>query len=210
MRKLLFKSLLQAPLTEPPPRSRRRGARRAGAERSSGASRRRLGRSAVHPRGRCRLLQRLRARDPRAQQCLLRPRALRPALRRLAAPCRRAAGHRPGHAATCARRWSAPISATPDPKWVVAVGDCALDGGVFAGSYAVRRRRLRSRARRPPHPRLPADADRAAQGPDRAGGEGGALVGLTSLQPCCEASLSVAASRFAQRSKASNLLTSPA
>jgi len=27
--------------------------------------------------------------------------------------------------------------ATPDPKWVVAVGDCALDGGVFAGSYAV-------------------------------------------------------------------------
>ena len=28
--------------------------------------------------------------------------------------------------------------ATPDPKWVVAVGDCAIDGGVFAGSYAVR------------------------------------------------------------------------
>jgi Ni,Fe-hydrogenase III small subunit len=28
--------------------------------------------------------------------------------------------------------------ATPDPKWVVAVGDCAVDGGVFAGSYAVR------------------------------------------------------------------------
>ncbi|MGC1578654.1 MAG: NADH-quinone oxidoreductase subunit NuoB [Beijerinckiaceae bacterium] len=27
--------------------------------------------------------------------------------------------------------------ATPDPKWVVAVGDCALDGGLFAGSYAV-------------------------------------------------------------------------
>ena len=27
--------------------------------------------------------------------------------------------------------------ATPDPKWVVAVGDCAIDGGVFAGSYAV-------------------------------------------------------------------------
>ena len=26
---------------------------------------------------------------------------------------------------------------TPDPKWVVAVGDCAADGGVFAGSYAV-------------------------------------------------------------------------
>jgi Ni,Fe-hydrogenase III small subunit len=27
--------------------------------------------------------------------------------------------------------------ATPDPKWVVAVGDCALNGGLFAGSYAV-------------------------------------------------------------------------
>jgi Ni,Fe-hydrogenase III small subunit len=27
--------------------------------------------------------------------------------------------------------------ATPDPKWVVAVGTCAVDGGIFAGSYAV-------------------------------------------------------------------------
>jgi Ni,Fe-hydrogenase III small subunit len=27
--------------------------------------------------------------------------------------------------------------ATPDPKWVVAIGSCALDGGIFAGSYAV-------------------------------------------------------------------------
>src|SRR5689334_22053836 len=26
--------------------------------------------------------------------------------------------------------------ATPDPKWVVAVGGCAADGGVFRGSYA--------------------------------------------------------------------------
>jgi Ni,Fe-hydrogenase III small subunit len=26
--------------------------------------------------------------------------------------------------------------ATPDPKWVVAVGDCARDGGVFAGGRA--------------------------------------------------------------------------
>ena len=26
--------------------------------------------------------------------------------------------------------------ATPDPKWVVAAGDCAACGGVFAGSYA--------------------------------------------------------------------------
>src|SRR6266567_3138373 len=28
-------------------------------------------------------------------------------------------------------------NATPDPKWVVAVGNCAVDGGIFAGSYAV-------------------------------------------------------------------------
>ena len=28
-------------------------------------------------------------------------------------------------------------TATPDPKFVVAVGDCAVDGGVFKGSYAV-------------------------------------------------------------------------
>jgi len=28
-------------------------------------------------------------------------------------------------------------NATPDPKWVVAVGDCAVDGGIFFGGYAV-------------------------------------------------------------------------
>jgi len=28
-------------------------------------------------------------------------------------------------------------AATPSPKWVVAAGDCALNGGLFAGSYAV-------------------------------------------------------------------------
>ncbi len=27
--------------------------------------------------------------------------------------------------------------AVPNPKWVIAVGGCALDGGCFAGSYAV-------------------------------------------------------------------------
>jgi len=31
------------------------------------------------------------------------------------------------------RTWEA----TPNPKWVVALGDCALNGGCFAGSYAV-------------------------------------------------------------------------
>ncbi len=33
------------------------------------------------------------------------------------------------------RTWEA----TPDPKWVVAVGACAHDGGEFAGSYACER-----------------------------------------------------------------------
>jgi Ni,Fe-hydrogenase III small subunit len=28
------------------------------------------------------------------------------------------------------------FNATPDPKWVVAVGACARDGGIFKGSYA--------------------------------------------------------------------------
>ena len=28
------------------------------------------------------------------------------------------------------------FNATPDPKWVVGVGACAVDGGIFAGSYA--------------------------------------------------------------------------
>jgi Ni,Fe-hydrogenase III small subunit len=27
-------------------------------------------------------------------------------------------------------------NATPDPKWVIAIGDCAIDGGIFAGGYA--------------------------------------------------------------------------
>ena len=41
------------------------------------------------------------------------------------------------------RLWYAPealertYAATPDPKWVVAVGNCAENGGIFAGSYAV-------------------------------------------------------------------------
>jgi len=27
--------------------------------------------------------------------------------------------------------------AVPEPKWLIAMGDCAIDGGEFAGSYAV-------------------------------------------------------------------------
>ena len=93
----------------------------------------------VDPRGRRRLVQRLRAGNPCAQQCVLRSRALRLPLRRLAAPRRCPAGHRPGdqeHARALARTYDA----TPEPKWVVAVGDCALDGG-FSREATHRRRR---------------------------------------------------------------------
>ena len=55
-------------------------------------------------------------------------------------------------------------NATPDPKWVVAVGDCAVDGGIFAGSYAWSAA-FKGRARRSPHPRLSTAAGRSAQGP---------------------------------------------
>jgi Ni,Fe-hydrogenase III small subunit len=51
------------------------------------------------------------------------------------APCRHAAGHRPGvaqHGNGPARTYDA----TPEPKLVVAVGDCACDGGIFGESYA--------------------------------------------------------------------------
>jgi Ni,Fe-hydrogenase III small subunit len=34
-------------------------------------------------------------------------------------------------------RLGATWDAMPDPKFVVALGDCAIDGGVFRGSYAV-------------------------------------------------------------------------
>ncbi len=39
------------------------------------------------------------------------------------------------------RAMQAPVqrawAAMPAPKWVVAIGDCAIDGGVFRGSYAI-------------------------------------------------------------------------
>ena len=96
MRRTLFEGLTRSPLTEPPP-SADDAALAELAANVDRAARRRLGRSLSIRRSRCRLLQRLRAGNPRAQQRVLRPRTLRPALRRLAAPRRRAAGDRPGH-----------------------------------------------------------------------------------------------------------------
>ena len=55
--------------------------------------------------------------------------------------------------------------ATPEPKWVVAVGDCAVDGGLFAGSYAVAGGVSAGGAGGSAHPRLPTHACAAARGP---------------------------------------------
>ena len=46
--------------------------------------------------------------------------------------------------------------ATPNPKWVVAVGDCARERRMFCRQLCGRRRRLRGRPGRPAHSRLPA------------------------------------------------------
>ena len=132
-------NLVREPRAPPADRSAA-GARRRRACRIGGKRRSRRAAPAWpqprHPRSRRRLLQRLRTGNSRAQQRLLRSRALRTALRRLAAPCRRAAGYRPGHP-NMREALERTYRATPDPKWVVAVGDCAADGGMFAGSYAV-------------------------------------------------------------------------
>ena len=56
------------------------------------------------------------------------------------------------------------VAATPEPRWVVAVGDCAFDGGLFAGSYACVGGVSAVVPGRPAHPRLPTVAHPAAPG----------------------------------------------
>jgi hypothetical protein len=46
-------------------------------------------------------------------------------------------GDRPMVVAHMAQALRRTYDATPDLKWVVAVGDCAANGGIFSGSYAV-------------------------------------------------------------------------
>jgi Ni,Fe-hydrogenase III small subunit len=110
MRKLLFKNALQMPVTEPaPPPSD--DALRELAGKVDAAARRKLGRS-------------LSIREVDAGSCNgceLEIHALNNAFY----------DHNMREALERTYR------ATPDPKWVVAVGDCAFDGGLFAGSYAV-------------------------------------------------------------------------
>ena len=135
MRKLLFESLLQVPLTEAPP-SRDDAALAELAQSLERASRRRLGRS-------------LSIREVDAGSCNgceLEIHALSNAfydlerfgLKFVASPRHADVLLVTGPVTKNMRQaLERTFAATPDPKWVVAVGDCALDGGLFAGSYAV-------------------------------------------------------------------------
>jgi len=135
MRRTLIESIVKGPVTEPAPAADE-AALAALAGRLDGAARRRLGRS-------------LSIREVDAGSCNgceLEIHALNNAfydlerfgLRFVASP-RHAdvlmvTGPVTKNMAEALRRT---YVATPDPKWVVAVGTCALDGGLFAGSYAV-------------------------------------------------------------------------
>jgi len=134
MRKLLFKSLVQAPLTEPPPSADERSIVEL-AKALDRASRRRLGRS-------------LSIREVDAGSCNgceLEIHALsnvfydleRFGLRFVASPRHADVLLVTGPVTRNMREaLERTYRATPDPKWVVAVGDCAVDAGIFAGGYA--------------------------------------------------------------------------
>ena len=135
MRKLLFQGLVRAPLTEPPPQADDRELAALAASVDT-AARHRLGRS-------------LSIREVDAGSCNgceLEIHALNNAFHDLERFGLRFVAS-PRHADVL--MVTGPVTknmrealertyvATPSPKWVVAVGDCALDGGIFAGSYAV-------------------------------------------------------------------------
>jgi len=135
MRKLLLESLVQAPLTEAPP-SRDDAALAELAASLERASRRRLGRS-------------LSIREVDAGSCNgceLEIHALNNAfydlerfgLKFVASPRHADVLLVTGPVTKNMREaLERTYNATPDPKWMVAIGDCAADGGIFAGSYAV-------------------------------------------------------------------------
>jgi Ni,Fe-hydrogenase III small subunit len=135
MRKTLLESIIQPPLTEPPP-APDDAALKELADSLDRAARRRLGRS-------------LSIREVDAGSCNgceLEIHALNNAfydlerfgLRFVASPRHADVLMVTGAVSKNMREaLERTYNATPDPKWVVAIGDCALDGGVFAGSYAV-------------------------------------------------------------------------
>jgi len=134
MRKLLFKSLLQGPVTEAGPAAGEDALAEL-AKQVDGAARRRLGRSLA-----------IREVDAGScNGCELEIHALNNAFYDLerfgfkfvASPRHADVLMVTGPVTHNMREaLERTYNATPDPKWVVAVGDCACDGGVFAGSYA--------------------------------------------------------------------------
>lgn len=135
MRKLLFESLIRPPLTERPPAASDTAVDEF-ARALDGAARKRLGRSLS-----------IRAVDAGScNGCELEMHALNNAfydierfgIRFVASPRHADVLLVTGPVTknmreALKRTWDA----TPSPKWVVALGDCAGNGGCFAGSYAV-------------------------------------------------------------------------
>ena len=134
MRRILFKNLIRTPVTDPPP-SADDAALAELAQQVDRAARRRLGRS-------------LSIREIDAGSCNgceLEIHALNNAfydlerfgLRFVASPRHADVLMVTGPVTKNMREaLERTYHATPDPKWVVAVGDCAANGGIFAGSYA--------------------------------------------------------------------------
>ncbi|PTE06900.1 NADH-quinone oxidoreductase subunit B family protein [Mesorhizobium helmanticense] len=135
MRKLLFESLVSSPLTEHPPLASNAAVDEL-ARAVNGAARKRLGRSLS-----------VRAVDAGScNGCELEMHALnnvfydieRFGIRFVASPRHADVLLVTGPVTknmreALLRTWDA----TPNPKWLVALGDCARNGGCFAGSYAV-------------------------------------------------------------------------
>jgi Ni,Fe-hydrogenase III small subunit len=131
---MLFKSLVHGPLTEPPPPVDETALAEL-ASRVDGAARRRLGRTLA-----------IREVDAGScNGCELEIHALgnvlydleRFGLRFVASPRHADVLLVTGPVTTNMREaLERTYAATPDPKWVIAAGDCARDGGVFGGSYA--------------------------------------------------------------------------
>jgi Ni,Fe-hydrogenase III small subunit len=135
MRKLLFTSLMRAPFTERPPAVSDAAMDELGRA-LDGAARKRLGRSLS-----------IRAVDAGScNGCELEMQALNNAfydierfgIRFVASPRHADVLLVTGPVTkNMSEALARTYDATPNPKWVVAVGDCARNGGCFAASYAV-------------------------------------------------------------------------
>lgn len=135
MRRTLFEGIAHSPLTEPPPRADDSALAELAAN-VDRAARRRLGRSLA-----------IREVDAGScNGCELEIHALNNAfydlerfgLRFVASPRHADVLMVTGPATKNMREaLQRTYDATPDPKWVVAIGDCAANGGIFSDSYAV-------------------------------------------------------------------------